>query len=350
MLARHPCTLDVPLESKVAFLRQAASFAEPTYRVEAIETHMSWVFLTDQHAYKLKKPVHHDWFDFRDVRSRQHYCNEELRLNRRLAEHVYIGIVALTVDAQGHLRLDGQGTVIDWLVKMRRLPATHMLDYALQRGTVTADDMRRVAARLTAFYQGCAPVAIDPHAYREGFRRSIDRNESVLSRTEYGLPLHAVRELCAAQRTMLDARKEWFDARVRDGKIVEGHGDLRPEHVCLVPDVVVIDCLEFSRELRITDPVDELGFLALECERLGAAQAGTQLLCSYSELSGDRPNAALVHFYQSYRACLRSMIAITHLDEEKFRYSPQWRRRAGEYLQLAQRHQSSISSTSDPPL
>lgn len=348
MPAQLPTVPDIALESKLAFLRQPTSYPEPAYRVEAIETHMSWVFLTEGYAYKLKKPVCHDLLDFRTIEARHHFCEEEVRLNRRLAAQVYIGIVALSIDALGHLQLGECGASIDWLVKMRRLPTQHMLDYAIQNGTAGVDDIRRVATRLAAFYQNCMPVAVDPAAYRAGFLCGIDRNLEELGQPAYQLPLERVRSLCRAQRAILSEQPSWFEVRVLAGRIVEGHGDLRPEHICLVPEVAVIDCLEFSRELRIADAADELAFLALECERLGAPGLGSALLLAYGETSGDWPNPALVHFYQSYRATLRARIAIRHLDEEKFRYSAQWRRRAGEYLQLAERHQDSINSVTDP--
>lgn len=347
MPAQLPTVPDIALESKLAFLRQPTSYPEPAYRVEAIETHMSWVFLTEGYAYKLKKPVCHDLLDFRTIEARRHFCEEEVRLNRRLAAQVYIGIVALSIDALGHLQLGECGASIDWLVKMRRLPTQYMLDYAIQNGTAGVDDIRRVATRLAAFYQNCMPVAVDPAAYRAGFLYGIDRNLEELGRPAYQLPVERVRSLCRAQRAILNEQPNWFEVRVLAGRIVEGHGDLRPEHICLAPEVAVIDCLEFSRDLRIADAADELAFLALECERLGAPGLGSALLFAYGETSGDWPNPALVHFYQSYRATLRARIAIRHLDEEKFRYSAQWRRRASEYLQLAERHQDSINSVTD---
>jgi aminoglycoside phosphotransferase family enzyme len=100
--------------------------------VEAIETHMSWVFLTHDHAYKLKKPVCSSFLDFSTMDARRHYCEEELRLNRRLAAEVYLGIVELTLNSLGHLQLDGSGRAIDWLIKMRRLPMHRMLDYCIK--------------------------------------------------------------------------------------------------------------------------------------------------------------------------------------------------------------------------
>lgn len=333
-----PPVAEVTLDSKVAFLRQPTSFPERTYRVEAIETHMSWVFLTDGHAYKLKKPMCRGLLDFTTVEARHFYCEEEIRLNRRLAPEVYLGIVALTLDAPGHLQLDGAGTIIDWLVKMRRLPTQHMLDYAIQHGTANDEDIVHVAERLAAFYRTCAPAPIDAAAYRSKLLHHIDHSSQELSRPAYQLPALQITGICLAQRVFLQKMSGVLDQRIQSGRIVEGHGDLRPEHICLKPGLVMIDCLEFSRDLRIVDAVDELAFLALECERLGAANLGSLLLRTYSEISGDSPDPALIHFYQSYRACLRAAIAIQHLDEEKFRYSPQWPRRAREYLQLADHH------------
>lgn len=339
----------VTLESKLAFLRQPGSFGECTRRVEAIETHMSWVFLTDAYAYKLKKPVRQDVFDFRSLAARRHYCEEELRLNRRLAPDVYLGIDALSIDRLGRLHLGRHGTVVDWLVRMRRLPRERMLDHALLHGGADPEDIRRVAARLVAFYQSCTPVTLDPAAYRAAFRRNIRLNLVELTQYAWRLPAARVAALCQAQLALLEDRRGWFERRVRAGKIVEGHGDLRPEHVFLGPPLCIIDCLEFARGLRLVDPVDELGFLALECERLGAPDAGALLLRTWAEMSGDAPGAALVHFYQSYRAGTRARIAIRHLAEEQFRDSPEWPRRALHYLRLAEQHQASISSTSEPP-
>ncbi len=329
---------EVTLESKVAFLRQPTSYPETAYRVEAIETHMSWVFLTDGCAYKMKKPVCHDFLDFRTVDARRYYCEEELRLNRRLAPEVYLGVVPLALDAAGRLQLGGGGAIVEWLVKMRRLPTRHMLDYEILHGTASREDIQRIAARLADFYRSSTPYCIDPVEYRSRFLRQIDSNLQELSLPAYQLTLAQVSRICEAQRTVVQKMADMLDDRVQAGRIVEGHGDLRPEHICLRPELAIIDCLEFSPDLRVVDAVDELSFLALECERLEAADLGIALLRDYQEISGDRPAAALVHFYQSYRAGMRAIIAIRHLNEEKFRYSPQWPRRTRKYLQLAEQH------------
>lgn len=333
-----PSPSDVTLESKVAFLRQPTSFPEPAYRVEAIETHMSWVFLTDGQAYKLKKPVRYEFLDFSTIKARRFYCEEELRLNRRLAADVYLGIAKLAIDASGQLHLEDDGTIVDWLIRMRRLPTHLMLDYAIKHGTADENDIARVASQLTGFYRTCAPVPIDADAYRGRFLAHINSGQRELSQPIYRLAVEQIDAVCEAQRTVLKNIATLFNERVRAARIVEGHGDLRPEHVCLNEELSIIDCLEFSRDLRIIDPADEISFLALECERLGAGALGRLLLQYYSNQSGDHPPDALIHFYQSYRAVLRAVITIRHLDEEKFRYSPEWPRRARNYLDLAQSH------------
>jgi len=130
------------------------------------------------------------------------------------------------------------------------------------------------------------------------------------------------------------AARQWLDAR--RGALVEGHGDLRPEHVCLDGEPQVIDCLDFSRALRTQDAVDDLGFLALECTRLGAPSIGEAILNDYRRASGDDAPPAVVRFYQSLRACVRARLAIRHLREPALAQNPLWRERAEAYLGIAQ--------------
>ena len=126
--------------------------------------------------------------------------------------------------------------------------------------------------------------------------------------------------------------------RAQQARLVEGHGDLRPEHICLIAEPVVIDCLEFNRDLRILDPLDELAYLALECERLGAPALGARVLNYYIDVSGDRSEADLMRFYTVYRACLRATLAIWHTDDDTVDDHDKWRTRARDYLELALHH------------
>lgn len=328
----------ISLEAKLAFLRQPSSYPFTVSRVESIETHMSWVFLTERHAYKLKKPVNYGMPDFSTLEARHFFCDEEIRLNRRLAPDIYLASLPLTANAGGHLGIDGDGEAVEWLVAMRRLPAERMLDRVLRLGLASAKDMVRIAARLAAFYRTCDPVVLSPAAYCQRFAEDIVLCRDTLADPGFGLPLAAVDAACALQRAALDRMAPLLARRADARRIVEGHGDLRAEHVCLADGIAIIDCLEFSRALRTADPFDELGFLALECERLGAPLLGDDLLRAYEEATGDNIPAALIHFYQSIRAALRARLAIRHLLEPVFRCSPEWARRTMQYLALAESH------------
>ncbi|CAM2172166.1 Aminoglycoside phosphotransferase [Burkholderia latens] len=336
--ARIPAGRAIALSDKVAALRSPMAWPDGTRSVEVVETHMSWVFLTDRHAWKLKKPVRAPQLDFRTLAARHRFCCDEVRLNRRLAADVYLDVVPLVVDVHGCLHVDGPGEIVDWLVRMCRLPAERMLDRVLSRGVATAGDAYRIAARLSAFYHGLAPARIDGAAYREALRGTIDTNERTLCKPLAGQSADTVRTLCARQRSLLVCEAARFDRRVRQGRVVEGHGDLRPEHVCIDDPVVIIDCLEFCRRLRIQDAADEVGFLALECERLGAAGFAATLVGAWHSASGDDVDDGCVHFYQSCRAMTRARLAVWHLREPACRATPVWRDRASAYIALARQH------------
>jgi aminoglycoside phosphotransferase family enzyme len=326
------------LEAKVGFLGRPDAYPEATSRVEAVETHMSWVFLTDAHAYKLKKPVRYAYLDFSTPEARRLDCEREVRLNRRLAFDVYLGVMPLLCDAAGRLHLGGEGETVDWLVQMRRLPADRMLDHLLRCGTVTRAEIAQLARLLARFYAAATAEAIAPATYRQTLAARIEDNLRELTSPEFALDPVMAEHLARFQLGFLHAHAAWFDRRLLEGRIVEGHGDLRPEHVCLLAEPVVIDCLEFNREFRILDPADELGYLALECERLHAPQVGRWLLDGYGEASGDIPPDALIHFYQSCRALLRAKLALWHLRDDGRHPPGTWRATAEAYLELAQRH------------
>ncbi len=325
------------LATKVAFLTQPASYSEQPSQVVAIETHMSWVFLTDQHAYKLKKPVRYEYLDFSTIDARRRDCLEEVRLNRRLAPDVYLGVVPLTRSASGQLQLNGDGQVEDWLVMMRRLPAQRMLDITIKERRVAAGQVSAIVDMLVALYRRESIPRIDPSTYSAQISREVTDNGRQLMAPQYRLNRAQIGSILHAQQRLLREQPELFEQRVRDDKIVEGHGDLRPEHICLEPTPVIIDCLEFKREFRVLDPADEIAFLAMECERLGGAQVAQWILDAYRQSGFDDPPELLVHFYKSYRACLRAKLAVWHLREPAVSNPAKWSAMAQQYLDAAER-------------
>jgi aminoglycoside phosphotransferase family enzyme len=337
MASEQPCDQRTPLEPerKVALLKQPQTYPERPTRIDLVETHMSWVFLTDHHAYKLKKPVRYEFLDFSTLAARANNCTEEIRLNQRLTRNVYLGAVPLTIDSQGNVRLGGQGEVIDWLVKMRRLPRERLLDHMIQQHSVRATDISRVALTLANFYKNSPPVKLSGAEYRARLEKDINNNYRELAEPSYGLTSTLVEQSHQAQLELLKREPELFEQRVEEGRIVEGHGDLRPEHICLEQEPVIFDCLEFNRQFRIIDAADELAFLAMECEHLGAAFIGPVLFQVYAQTTADRPPRRLVNFYKAYRACLRAKLAIWHTRELEKSAWPKWRKLADDYLNLA---------------
>lgn len=326
---------EVTFADKVSFLSRPDAYVGAAGPVQVVETHMSVVFLTGQFAHKLKKPVHYEFLDFRTLEARRHNCHEEIRLNRRLAPRVYIAAVPLVIDAAGKLRLDQDGEAVDWLVRMHRLPSERMLDRTIAAGTVQTDDLQAIALLLAGFYRQAAPVAIQASAFRRRLADAVARNRQDLDAKEFDLPPRSIAAVSEALGRTLEVDAGLFDERLRRGCVVEGHGDLRPEHVYLGPDPAVIDCLEFNREFRILDRADELAYLAMECERLGSADTGREILEACCRELGDTPPTRLVDFYSAHRALLRARLAILHLRDAHVDEPGKWRPRTLEYLELA---------------
>jgi len=323
------------LEAKLQFLQSAAAHAGSGLPVESIETHMSWVFLAGDRVLKLKKPVRHAFLDFSTLQSREFYCREELRLNARLAPGVYLDVLALQWhDGNFSLlpawRLPAPGQTVDWLVLMRRLPAQHMLDQRIASGDVTPADIDALLGVLVDFY-GCAPaLAVDSTEYLQRLQFEQQTNRQVLLDPRWELPgsAPALDRLDAALRDQAPT----LQARAAQGRVLDGHGDLRPEHVCLLDPPVVIDCLEFNAVLRQVDPFDEIGYLGLECEMAGAPWIAAQLFEGCAAALGDRPGPALRHLYTAQRALLRARLALAHLIDAVPRTPERWPARAQRYI------------------
>lgn len=299
----------------LAFLCRPENYPESTPAVEVLETHMSWVFLTRHHAYKLKKPFRRGRIDYTTVAARRRSCLRELRLNRRLAPDVYLDVVALTIDGSGRLALGGAGERIDWLLRMRRLPAEQSLERRLLARQAGPDAARRIVARLIPFYAGAAHARWTPAGYRRHLLSAVASAARDLGRPAYGLARAEADTVASALREFATRHGDLLDARVGGARIVEGHGDLRPEHIYLSDPPTIIDCIEFDRGLRLRDPVDELAFLAMECDRLGCPDFDAWLFDAHADLAGDRPPRPLLEFHKGHSAFVRAAIAIAHLDD-----------------------------------
>lgn len=320
------------LAEKVAFLRRAASYPDAPARVDERETRFSWVFLTDRFAYKLKKPVITPLFDLTTPALRRANAEAEVSLNARLAPGIYLGLLPLVCSAGGCLHLGGEGVVVDWLVRMRRLPDAQMLDAAIRDGTVKPAAVAAVADRLAEFFAAAPPVALAPGDFLARFAGEQAESRRLLGDAAFGLNGAEIAAVLGPVDALLREAPDLLCARLRGGCIVEGHGDLRPEHIFLGDPPAAIDCLEFSRRLRLLDPFEELAYLGMECAVQGADWIGPALIARCAACLSDPVPPLLIAFYTAFRAALRARQALAHLLDHPPRTPEKWLPLARRYL------------------
>lgn len=343
MTIRDPQTAAPEPETLRKFLLNPNSHPEHPAEVKLVETHISEVFIADSRVYKLKKPVHFDFLDFSTVAKRKQACEDEVRLNRRLAPEVYLGLSAVTVSPSGVLAIDGDGEPVDWLVKMRRLHDDQSLLSRIQSNDLSSQAVSRVAEMLTKFFREQPPVSVKPDNYRRLIHEHVAANRQSLLEVPDHFAEHVVKRVHTAQLLFLHTATQQFDDRVCDGRLIEGHGDLRPEHIYLTPQPLAIDCVEFNKSLRQLDVLDELSFLAMECAALNAESVGEQIIDHYLKASGDHCPAGMLEFYMTYRACVRTKVCLLQAhksDERRYELISQ----AARYLSIADKTSSNIGS------
>jgi len=327
------------LAEKLAFLRRPESWGASA--IEVVQTHLAYVFLVGDEAFKLKRPVRYHDVDYTGLRARQTACEREVALNRRFALDVYRGVVPLRTRA-GHFGFGDDGSIVDWLVRMRRLPAERMLDRCLAHGRVDDTEAQRLGAWLADRYSRLVPAERDVDAHLARLHRVTAGDLAVLRAHGDGVAESALDRIDDAQAAFLSRHRDLVANRVRTGRIVEGHGDLRPEHICLEHTPSVIDCLEWDGDLRIVDCAADIVFLALECARMGAATIGDAVLAAYEERAADRPEPPLLAFYRSQQATARAKVAVWHLADPGPSGADKWIGRARDYLRIAERACASL--------
>jgi aminoglycoside phosphotransferase family enzyme len=322
------------LDQKVDFLSRSSAYGPSVTGALSRETHMSWVFLAGDRVYKLKKPVRFPYLDFSTLRRREAACRAELRLNRRLAPDVYLDVVPLTATPRG-LAIGGDAKVVDWLVVMRRLDEAQTLEHAILEDRLAPWQLDRLIATLVQFYRRAEPVFLSPAVHLRDWLKSLADNRRVLLDPRLGLPSGLIRRIASSQAKFLSEQSRALAKRVCERGIIDGHGDLRPEHIWLGDPVRIIDCLEFNPRLRAVDPFDEIAFLSLECDRLGAGWAGKYIARRVMRGLRDGLSEELFLFYRGHRAMLRARLAIAHLLEPNPRTPDKWPRLARAYLRIA---------------
>jgi aminoglycoside phosphotransferase family enzyme/predicted kinase len=275
--------------------------------VTLVTTHISWVFITDHDVWKLKRPVDYGFVDYTTLDRRRHFCHEEVRVNRRLAPDVYLGVVPVRLDGGLHV-LTSKGTVVDYAVRMRRLPDTASAESLLRHGALTHGHLERLARRLVAFYATSPPGS---NGSLDVIRANVEENfaqvQPFVGRFVEPSTFEAVR---AWQFGWLGREAKRFEARREHGRIRDGHGDLRLEHVYFERDPpIVIDAIEFNERFRVGDVAADIAFLAMELDARSRPDLAAGFLAAFARESGDYDLYGVVDFYLSYRAWVRGKVA-----------------------------------------
>jgi len=305
------------IKNTLKSLLKADAYPDSVTSVELVQTHVSYIFLTDRHAYKIKKAVDFGFLNFSTIDRRRFYCNEEVRLNRRLCPDMYEGVVELRETATG-AAFHGNGAIIDYAVKMKRLPAERMLDKLVDAGEITADAMREVSRIIADFHDTAKRSTIIAEYgrlerimfnWQENFEQIIPFENLTLSARE--------RELIRTWITAFAAEHEaLFQQRVNDGFIRECDGDIHLENICLDNGTVhIFDCIEFNERFRCCDTAADIAFLLMDLDVHGRPDLSDDVLDEYITRSADHGLLDLIDFYKIYRAFVRGKVESFRLND-----------------------------------
>jgi aminoglycoside phosphotransferase family enzyme len=277
---------------------------------------MSFIFLTGEYVYKVKKPVNLGYLDYTTLEKRRFFCQQELELNRRLCPDAYLAVVPI-VGEKGKLRIEGRGEAIEYAVKMKKLPQDRMMDVLLPRGQVTLEMVARVAEKLVDFHQRAETnQKIAVFGRLDVIRQNTDEN---FAQTEKYIGTSITAEEYQRIKDYTDnfvaSNASLFDKRVREDKIRDCHGDLHAAHVCFTNGICIYDCIEFNDRFRYSDVASEIAFLAMDLDRYQQAGLSQHLVNTYVGLSHDEELLKLLNFYKCYRAYVRGKVESFKLDD-----------------------------------
>jgi aminoglycoside phosphotransferase family enzyme/predicted kinase len=293
--------------ARIEKLRDPAIYPEQVDSVEILQTHLSVVVLSGDRAYKFKKAIHLPFADFTSLEQRRHFCEEELRLNGRLCPEIYESVVMLRSDEDGGLRIGETGEIVDFAVKMRRLPQERMMDVLLERNAVTREQIESIALQMAAFHRE-APRGPEVDAWGNPEKlRGFALANFTETRGFFPDRLHAA----LATRTERDFERllPELKARVAAGHVVDGHGDLHARNICLIDPPAIYDCIEFNPGFRCGDVATEHAFLVMDLRFRGHPELAFAYLETVIRESGDEGMKDVLPTLVRYRAMVRAKVS-----------------------------------------
>ena len=332
-------TLGIPFLQKA--LLNPEIYPDRPRAIKFIETHISALFLTGNYVYKVKKPVDFGFLDFTSLEKRKYFCEQEVKLNRRLSPDIYLGVERITEEGD-RILLGGQGKLLEYAVKMRQIPEEFLMDKLLEKKQVTSKMIESVSEKLVQFYfLAETNDRIKSFARPERLKQDTDENfgqtekyiEVTISREVYG-------EVKKRTNDFFETKMEIFYQRIATDRIRDCHGDLRLEHIFWGEEVSIFDCIEFNERFRYTDVAADIAFLAMDLDYHNREDLSEHLIRAYIGESGDHELMEVLDFYKCYRAYVRGKVESFRLDDphipEEEKKGAQ--ERARKYFNLAYRY------------
>lgn len=322
----------------IAALRDPGVYPDAASRVEFLQTYISYIFLTERHAYKIKKPVNFGFLDFSTLKKRHYFLEQELHLNRRLAPEIYLAVLPLVVH-QGRLQVGGSGRAVEYALQMVRLPQDKMMDELAARRALTTGMIDNLIERLAAFYP---QAATGPRVNKFGDLTVIRYNHmenfsQIRSFVGTALSAAAFQDMVNFSENFMQRYASLFTQRIKAGKIRDCHGDLHMKNICITNGVYVFDCIEFNPRFRYGDVAADISFLAMDLDFHNYSDLSDYFINRFASVSHDSEIFRLVTFYKCYRAVVRGKInALASVEPELAPEAQQLARQTAQaYFDLA---------------
>jgi aminoglycoside phosphotransferase family enzyme len=289
--------------------------------------------------------VNFGFLDFTTLEKRKYFCEQEVKLNRRLSPEIYLGVVRITSDGN-QVSINGRGETLEYAVQMKQIPENLLMDKLLQKGRVTPEMVRRVSEKLAIFYSVAEMNEyIKSFAKPERVKQDTDENfEQTEKYIDGTIPQPVYEEVKSRTNRFLKDRTELFGRRIAANRIRDCHGDLRLEHIFWGDEISIFDCIEFNERFRYTDVAADIGFLAMDIDYQGREDLNGPLIETYIEKSGDRDILEILDFYKCYRAYVRGKVESFRLDDPNIPEGEKREavKRARRYFDLAHRYSQSF--------
>lgn len=293
---------------------------------ELVQTHISWVFVGKEFVYKIKKPVKFSFLDFSTLEKRKFYCEEEVRLNKRLAPEVYLEVVPQKIGNK----------IIEYAVKMKRLPQEKMMNKLLPQGEVSEEQIKEISGIVADFHSKIKVITDKKFNSPEMFKEQFDDLGGVREIIEKACGLgEKVDSIIQKTDSFIEKNKELIRKRQKDGRVRECHGDLHTGNIFLLEKPIIFDCIEFNEEFRNTDTIADIAFLAMDLDANGREDLSKIFVEEYSKLSKDAEIPKLLNLYKCYRANVRAKVGAIVYSQHS---SEEARKNIEKYILLAEKY------------